>query len=222
MKKLISFLIGVFLFSVLPVIGWGIGNAEGFFQNEARFTYVVMMAGLSLLVVAFVPESGQSRGQGEQPMKQHWLSLLVLQIIPVLILLAAPFCDRRELATFGESNGLRYAGVLAVLAGFGLMNWAVIALDRQFSIDITLQKDHKLVTQGPYSRIRHPRYVGILIFLAGISLVFRCWIGLAGITLLVPVFLWRIRDEETLMHREFGEEWLHYKSKTGRLLPKLF
>ena len=222
MKKLISFLAGITIFSILPLIGWGIRNLSDFFSNEARTTFIVMMAGLSLLVVALVPDEGRAHGKGKRNVKKHWVSLLILQLIPLFILLATPFADRFGYAVFTESAILRYAGILTTLSGFVLMNWSVIALDRQFSIDITIQENHKMVTHGPYKWIRHPRYLGIIIFLIGIALTFRSWGGIMVAICLLPVFLWRIRDEEMLMHQEFGDEWIRYKKRTAGLIPFLF
>lgn len=222
MKKVISFLAGIIIFSILPLFGWGIGNLNDFFSNQARTTFIVMMAGLSLLVVVLVPNEGSAHGKGKRNVKNHWISLLILQIIPLFILLATPFSDRFEYAVFKESATIRYAGILVTLSGFILMNWSVIALDRQFSIDITIQENHQLVTHGPYKWIRHPRYLGIIIFLIGIALTFRSWGGIVIAICLLPVFLWRIRDEEMLMHQEFGDEWISYKKRTAGLIPFLF
>ncbi|PKP00941.1 MAG: hypothetical protein CVU14_06295 [Bacteroidetes bacterium HGW-Bacteroidetes-9] len=222
MKKLISFLAGIIIFSILPLLGWGIGNLSDFFSSQARTTFIVMMAGLSLLVVVFVPDEGRAHGKGKRNVKKHWISLLILQIIPLFLLLATPFSDRFGFAVFTESEMIRYAGILVTLSGFFLMNWSVIALDRQFSIDITIQENHKLVTNGPYKWVRHPRYSGIVIFLIGISLAFRSWGGIVVAICLLPVFLWRIKDEEKLMHQEFGAEWINYKKQTSCLIPFLF
>jgi protein-S-isoprenylcysteine O-methyltransferase Ste14 len=65
------------------------------------------------------------------------------------------------------------------------------------------------VTGGPY---RYPRYLGIIVFTTGISLVFRSWLAL----------IWRIRDEEALMQRSFGKDWEAYSRRSWRLIPLVY
>jgi protein-S-isoprenylcysteine O-methyltransferase Ste14 len=36
------------------------------------------------------------------------------------------------------------------------------------------------------------------------------------------VLLWRIRDEEALMRREFGPAWEVYRRRSWRLVPLIF
>jgi uncharacterized membrane protein (DUF106 family) len=50
-RKLTSFLVGVIIFSVLPLIGWGLNDIAGFLHNPIRLAFILMMAILSVLVV---------------------------------------------------------------------------------------------------------------------------------------------------------------------------
>jgi protein-S-isoprenylcysteine O-methyltransferase Ste14 len=59
-------------------------------------------------------------------------------------------------------------------------------------------------------------------FAAWLALLFRSWIGLIAVAPLVAVLLFRIRDEEALMRREFGSEWEAYCRRSWRLLPGVF
>ena len=222
MRKLISFIIGVIIFSGLPLVGWGLNDFNGFVHNKARLSYIIMMAILSLLVVIFVPEEGRSRGKGKKLIKRQKRSLLFLQIIPVVIVIISPWSDRKGFAVFHEYSIIRFTGLVLTFMGFLLMNWSVIILDKQFSIDITIQDDHQLVTKGPYHYIRHPRYTGIIVFLLGISLVFLSWISLIFVFATIIVLIWRIQDEEKLMHEEFKTEWEEYKEKTYCLVPFVY
>jgi len=102
------------------------------------------------------------------------------------------------------------------------MHFAQAQLGRQFSVEVSIQREHVLITNGLYRHLRHPRYLGVLTFSLGISLVFRSWIALTATAATIPVLLWRIRDEEALLHQEFGSEWETYCDKSWRLLPFLY
>jgi protein-S-isoprenylcysteine O-methyltransferase Ste14 len=87
---------------------------------------------------------------------------------------------------------------------------------------VTIQEDHKLITTGPYSYIRHPRYLGIILLLSGMSLVFRSWMAFIFALASVLVLIWRIRDEENLMHQEFTDTWEQYTKRSWRLIPYIY
>jgi protein-S-isoprenylcysteine O-methyltransferase Ste14 len=132
------------------------------------------------------------------------------------------YLDRHHVATFKSGEGIRIVGLILTFTGFSLMNWSVIILGRHFSVDVTIQKNHKLIKTGPYKYIRHPRYAGIILFLYGIPLVFNSWIFILAGILLVAVLLWRIEDEEKLMLEEFKNDWEEYKKSTRSLIPFIY
>jgi len=222
MKKIFSFLVGLVIFSVLPIIGWGVKDISGFFHNPYRIAFIFMMAILSGVVVLVVPNEGRGYGEGEKTVKRQKLVILILQIVPLLMVLFSPCLDRYSLGTFQESNTLRITGLILSLIGFWLMNWSVAVLGMQFSVDVTIQDGHQLITSGPYKYIRHPRYLGIILFLTGIPLVFRTWIPLLIDVFLVLILLWRISDEEKLMRQEFKGEWDDYKKRSRALIPFIY
>jgi protein-S-isoprenylcysteine O-methyltransferase Ste14 len=224
MKKAVSFIVGIVLFSLLPVIGWGVYNIDGFIGNPFRLSFILMMATLSLLVVIFVPNQGRGYGDGDNKklVKRQKLTILFLQIAPLLIVILSPFFDRYHILTLSENNILRFIGLVLSAIGFSLMNWSIIVLGKQFSINVTIQNNHKLITKGPYKFIRHPRYLGIIVFLIGIPLIFLSMITLLFDLLVIGVLLWRIKDEEELMSQEFKDEWNNYRKTTYSLFPFIY
>jgi len=103
-----------------------------------------------------------------------------------------------------------------------VMNWAEASLGKQFSVQVTLQDGHRLVTDGLYRYLRHRRYLGIIGFNVGIALVFHSWLALVFVAGLVLVLLWRIHDEELLMRQAFGVEWETYTRRSWRLIPFVY
>jgi protein-S-isoprenylcysteine O-methyltransferase Ste14 len=100
--------------------------------------------------------------------------------------------------------------------------WSGVLLGKQYSQEVTIQKGHELITAGVYRYIRNPRYLGVLLLAFGMSLLFRSWAGLVLTLPLIGVLLFRIRDEESLMHKEFGEQWEAYSKRSWRLIPFLY
>jgi protein-S-isoprenylcysteine O-methyltransferase Ste14 len=222
LTSIIKLLIGVLIFVGLPLVGWGLSDLQGFIDHPVRLGYAVIVVLLQIFVVIRLPEVGGRRATGENITPRERLTLVPLQVIPLAIVIVAPYCDRREIAVLGELDLLRYLGLALFTSGFLGMHWAEAFLDKQFSVYVTLQEDHKLVTEGPYRHLRHPRYLGIIIFTAGISLVFRSWLALILVAALALVLIWRIQNEEALMHREFGTDWEAYSQRSWRLIPYVY
>ena len=70
------------------------------------------------------------------------------------------------------------------------------------------------MTQGLYSRIRHPIYVfGTLAFLL-IVLALQGWAALIIWVLVILIQVLRLRREEQVLAEMFGAEYAAYRSRT--------
>lgn len=81
------------------------------------------------------------------------------------------------------------------------------------------KQEHALITSGPYSKVRHPIYTGLLLAFAGNVLIVGDWRGLLALALLFVAFWMKLRKEEQLMLDVFGEDYRAYMNHTGTLLP---
>ena len=122
---------------------------------------------------------------------------------------------------WGISLGaLQYAGLVVIVLGLVLRNWAILKLGQLFSRTVTIEKGHRLVTDGPYRWLRHPAYTGMILMYAGINLALGTWLGsLIGAGFVLIAALYRIDVEEKTLTEAFGEEYREYMRRTWRLLP---
>jgi protein-S-isoprenylcysteine O-methyltransferase Ste14 len=116
---------------------------------------------------------------------------------------------------------LRWTGFAFGLVTVIFWTWTQVTLDTQWSAQLQLTKDHKLITTGPYARIRHPLYAGVFGWCVALSLLTANWIFVAACALSIMGLLWRIPKEEQMMIEAFGDEYKNYMQRTGRLFPKL-
>jgi protein-S-isoprenylcysteine O-methyltransferase Ste14 len=97
------------------------------------------------------------------------------------------------------------------------------ALGRNWSIVARTRSDHELVQSGPYARVRHPIYLGLLLFLLGLAVAYGHWLQLV---IAVPLYLagTRIRTsiEDRLLESRFGDVFRDYRNSTPSLIPRLF
>jgi protein-S-isoprenylcysteine O-methyltransferase Ste14 len=127
-------------------------------------------------------------------------------------------------------ESLTPAGLAGTLAVVLLMGGAILlfassssALGRNWSIVARTRSDHELVQSGPYARIRHPIYLGLLLFMLGLAIAYGHWLQLV---VAVPLYLAgtkvRTSIEDRLLEQKFGDVFRDYRNCTPALIPRLF
>jgi protein-S-isoprenylcysteine O-methyltransferase Ste14 len=105
------------------------------------------------------------------------------------------------------------------LIGLAITIWARIILGGNWSANVEFKKDHELIERGPYAKLRHPIYTGMLLMFLGLAIYHA---SLASIALFAAIFIlfWvKANSEEKLMTEHFPEEYPSYKARTWRLIP---
>jgi protein-S-isoprenylcysteine O-methyltransferase Ste14 len=114
---------------------------------------------------------------------------------------------------------LQALGVVALIAGYGLVFWAM-TVNRFFSSVVRIQTDrgHVVVTTGPYAVIRHPGYTVVT---SGIAL--GSWVSaLVLIVLSVPFLLYRVITEDRVLRAELPRYSDYAARVRWRLFPGLW
>ena len=116
----------------------------------------------------------------------------------------------------------RWVGVLLGLVAVPAAWWVFTSIGRNVSETVLTKRDHALVTTGPYRWIRHPLYTTGAVLLVAIGLMAANWfILLFALLALVSLRLAVIPLEERELVNKFGDEYVRYMARTGRLLPRV-
>lgn len=85
------------------------------------------------------------------------------------------------------------------------------------------EKIEKLVTEGIYSKIRHPLYLGLILMYFGFAFSWGIvWILIPAIIFVILTILTAIREEE-VMKEKFRKEYEEYMRRVPwRFIPKVF
>ncbi len=116
---------------------------------------------------------------------------------------------------------LRWLGVIGASSTVLLVAWTHRALGRQYSAEFAIQKDHVLVTTGPYARTRHPMYTALNMFSFSMAITTSNLLVLLFAILVILPFPWIAREEEQVLLETFGEEYREYMRSTGRFFPRI-
>jgi protein-S-isoprenylcysteine O-methyltransferase Ste14 len=137
------------------------------------------------------------------------------------------FSIRHELLAkdFGTSYPLLIVGILClVLAG------AVrFTIQKHLTIKVLLglpeiapdRYPRSLVTEGIYGRVRHPRYVQLLIALVGYALIANHLASYIVVALWLPAIFVIVALEERELLEHFGEKYVSYCRRVPRFIPKI-
>lgn len=119
-------------------------------------------------------------------------------------------------------DGARWLGAVPLLGGFGLIGWCARMFDRAGTPIVPGEPSTALLTAGPYRYTRNPIYCGMALMLLGAAvLVGRAAGFIAPVLYVVAVTGLFIGREERLLEARFGAEYLAYKSRIPRWLPRL-
>jgi protein-S-isoprenylcysteine O-methyltransferase Ste14 len=140
-------------------------------------------------------------------------------------LLLVPNLHRGPLAWRFVPIGSPLAAIAAGLGagftvlGLGFAVWARFQIGRNWSPNITVQQDHRLICTGPYAIVRHPIYSGFMLATFGTALVSGDVAGLVSTALVVIGWGHKAHKEELLMIARFGAAYEAYRREVAGLLP---
>ena len=108
-------------------------------------------------------------------------------------------------------------------------------MGRLYTYELCIRKEHKLITSGPYSVVRHPGYTAIVItavgnllcYMGGGSWIGECsglsldgmvarvlvsWSAMSGTGMLLVIKA-RIKKEDDMLKNEFSNDWVEWARK---------
>lgn len=78
-----------------------------------------------------------------------------------------------------------------------------------------------MIRTGPYLRLRHPIYSGVLLGVLGTALILGEWRGAIAFLLLLINYAIKARKEDRVLAESFGAEFQEHKRRAGFLLPRI-
>jgi len=155
-------------------------------------------------------------------MDQSSLRLLWLTILGSIAL--GFVLSRYHLGAMSDNeNQVLMSGLALIVVGLVVRWTAILSLWSYFTVDVSIDDTHRLVTTGIYKFVRHPAYTGSLLSFVGLGLVFLNWLSLVIIVLPITIaFVYRIKVEEQALVAFFGDQYVRYCETTRRLIPKIY
>ena len=164
---------------------------------------------LCWLVAAFGNKASQSR----------WTRFAAFRIVifaVILVLVRGRVFQGSH--TVVSNPWLQGIGMAVFFAGLALAVWARVYLGRNWGMPMTQRAEPELVTAGPYRRVRHPIYSGILLAVIGTAIAVSVY-WLVATALIGAYFIYSATVEERFIASQFPGTYPEYKRSTKMLIP---
>ena len=183
------------------------------------FSSVVFLWVLSELVGGgIIPMLRRSGGATK---KNDSGSVLLIRVLMYVSVMIAIFLDLENIAML--PNWFFYPGIILIVIGILVRQWAIFVLGRFFTTTVSVQKNQTVIDHGPYRYIRHPSYLGLFLIVIGIGLALHSWGGILVLLVMNGVaFGYRMHIEEKVLVSELGDDYIQYMKRTKRLIPFVF
>ena len=110
-------------------------------------------------------------------------------------------------------------GLFLYVAGFVLMAWALVRLAKNYQLGGSDPRaGDTMITDGPYSMVRHPMYAAALSISAGLALLIQSWAFACVFCVYLVLILRLIPLEEERLLRAYGEQYAAYRRRTRALV----
>ena len=104
---------------------------------------------------------------------------------------------------------------LVLIAGWYMARGGIKAV---FGTD---RENPEVINTGVFRIVRHPIYLGAILFYLGASLITMSIASAAFLLLIIAFYIFISKYEERILTKAFGNDYLEYKKKTGMLFPRL-
>ena len=112
-------------------------------------------------------------------------------------------------------------GAALLLSGIALVVRAQLELGASWRVGIDLAARPGLVVHGLYALSRNPIFLGLLVAVAGVTLLVPTWLSIATLVGSALAIRSQVLGEEAYLRQTYDAEYLAYASKVGRFVPWL-
>jgi protein-S-isoprenylcysteine O-methyltransferase Ste14 len=151
----------------------------------------------------------------------RWGRFAGIRVVIILVFLLLVRDKALKGHTTIHNPWLQGIGLAVFLLGLALAIWARVYLGRNWGMPMSQKADPELVTTGPYSRVRHPIYSGIILAMIGTTIAVDVY-WLVAVVILGAYFVYSASMEERFMADRFPDSYPEYKRSTKMLIPFIF
>lgn len=150
------------------------------------------------------------------------ITVFAVLVLPVISWIVAGL-EHRSGVTAPLPTGITLAGIAVWILSTGLLLWAMHE-NAYFSGTVRIQEDrgHVLMTGGPYALVRHPGYLGSILFYSVMPMVLNSLWANIPTFLAIGLFILRTALEDRALRENLPGYEEYVQSTKYRLVPFLW
>jgi protein-S-isoprenylcysteine O-methyltransferase Ste14 len=201
-------------------------GAAGTFFWPAAWAFLLIFFGWKLLITIIIAHHDPALlAERAKPLIQKGQPLWDKMIVAAIVVFAAGWLivmglDAMRFHWSAMPIWLQWLGAAGVITAIWIYH--VTLRTNTFLanvVKIQNERDHKVISDGPYAIVRHPFYAGALLFLPMAALMLGSWVGLAVTPLIASLYIVRTVLEDRELH-QFLDGYADYACRVRyRLIP---
>jgi protein-S-isoprenylcysteine O-methyltransferase Ste14 len=199
---------------------WSAGRLDWWPAWAALIVMAAWVAATGYVILRFNPHLLAER-LGPRKGAKTWDTAImgILGIVQLVRYIVAGL-DQRYGWTGDFPLALQIAGLVLCVPGYALVVWAT-ASNAFFSqiVRIQTERDHRVASGGPYRYVRHPAYVGAILYELTVPLLMASWWSLLISSLSVALLILRTLLEDRTLQAELSGYPQYARQVPFRLLP---
>jgi protein-S-isoprenylcysteine O-methyltransferase Ste14 len=199
---------------------WSAGRIDWWPAWVAIAVLFVWMTAMGIVMLRFYPDLLAERLVPPKGAKAWDRALQSILRLTQLVRYIVAGLDQRYGWTHAFPLAIQLAALLVCILAYALFVWAM-ASNAFFSQIVRIQSDrgHAVAAKGPYHYVRHPAYVGAILFELAISILLASWWALIASGLCAILFILRTALEDRTLQAELTGYVDYARKARYRLLP---
>jgi protein-S-isoprenylcysteine O-methyltransferase Ste14 len=184
------------------------------------FLYAVSVTGMVSWLKKNAPDLLKERMSRRKDAKTWDKIILVTYSVLVMLMLAIAGLDVGRYQWTHVPLLVKILGFLGFIPAYMLVFWTMTQ-NRYLSEVVRIQEErgHTVCTTGPYKYVRHPMYVGVVIFILCLPLALGSFYAFFFSSLIILVFLIRTSLEDKTLHKELPGYQEYAEKVRYKLIP---
>jgi protein-S-isoprenylcysteine O-methyltransferase Ste14 len=223
-SKIRNIIRGLALFGCLIALFFGSG---GTFNWPEAWLFLILYSVAVTIVVVWMkknaPELLKERMSRRKDAKTWDKIILIVYTVLVMAMVVITSFDAVRYQWSHVPLIVKVLGFSGFIPAFLLVFWTMTQ-NRYLSevVRIQVERDHKVCTTGPYAYVRHPMYVGVIIFILCLPLALGSYFALFFSVAIVILFIIRTALEDQTLQKELVGYKEYAEQVRYKLIPGLW
>jgi len=181
---------------------------------------IIQAAWIAFCAYWILAARNQKREQKREPPFARLLHIAYMACGFVLLYAEDPRLGVLNRRFLPERGWIAMLGAILTAAGVAFAIWSRWHIGKNWSAQVTIRQEHELIRSGPYARIRHPIYTGLLLAVAGTAIAIGEYRAIVGFAVIAIGFVVKAKREEAFLATQFGPAFDEHRRQTGFFLPR--